>query len=271
MPRSPRWRRLTRFEGHLLNWYDTRTLAPLAPRYVSAVDSGNLAASLLTLAAGLRQIALQPEAPVDLPGLEEVTAQLHRAIIQSENLKVVELPEPRPLKEAVWNIRATLASSATDAQKVERLAGPLETLDAVTAEFDAAKRDFHDSEVAHWTRQLQRDISATIRPAPLDLDRLNHVAQRAITFADSMNFRLLYDEQRGLLSIGYRMADAEGPGRLDKRALRPARIRSAAGQLPRESRRATSPRHTGSGSAGRLLASAAHPLCSRGARRCSST
>ena len=30
-----------------------------------------------------------------------------------------------------------------------------------------------------------------------------------------MNFRLFYDAQRGLLAIGYRPADAEGPGRLD--------------------------------------------------------
>lgn len=40
---------LTRHRGHLLNWYDTRTLQPLSPRYVSTVDSGNLAASLLVL------------------------------------------------------------------------------------------------------------------------------------------------------------------------------------------------------------------------------
>ena len=40
---------LERFEGHLLNWYDTRTLAPLPPAYVSTVDSGNLAGALVTL------------------------------------------------------------------------------------------------------------------------------------------------------------------------------------------------------------------------------
>ena len=49
--------RLERVEGHLLNWYDTRTLAPLPPSYVSTVDSGNLAGALLTLSVGLRTIA----------------------------------------------------------------------------------------------------------------------------------------------------------------------------------------------------------------------
>ena len=38
--------KLPRSHGHLLNWYDTRTLQPLQPRFVSAVDSGNLVASL---------------------------------------------------------------------------------------------------------------------------------------------------------------------------------------------------------------------------------
>jgi len=52
---------LDRHRGHYFNWYDTRTLAPLAPRYVSTVDSGNLAASLMTVA---RACEAMPEARV---------------------------------------------------------------------------------------------------------------------------------------------------------------------------------------------------------------
>ena len=48
-----RMRGLQRYRGHFLNWYETRELHPLDPRYVSTVDSGNLAGSLLTLASGL--------------------------------------------------------------------------------------------------------------------------------------------------------------------------------------------------------------------------
>lgn len=45
--------KLEKWHGHLLNWYDTRSLAPLTPRYVSTVDSGNLCAALTALSAGL--------------------------------------------------------------------------------------------------------------------------------------------------------------------------------------------------------------------------
>ncbi len=49
------------YRGHFLNWYDTSNLNPLLPRYVSTVDSGNLAACLLALRQGLLTL---PEAGV---------------------------------------------------------------------------------------------------------------------------------------------------------------------------------------------------------------
>ena len=51
---------MERHRGHFFNWYDTETLQPLRPRYVSSVDSGNLAGQLLTLRAGLLALADTP-------------------------------------------------------------------------------------------------------------------------------------------------------------------------------------------------------------------
>ena len=51
---------LERDRGHFYNWYDTQTLQPLLPIYISSVDSGNLAGHLLTLASGLRELADEP-------------------------------------------------------------------------------------------------------------------------------------------------------------------------------------------------------------------
>ena len=52
--------RLERFRGHFLNWYDTRSLTPLLPRYVSTVDSGNLAACLRILGQACQQLRNAP-------------------------------------------------------------------------------------------------------------------------------------------------------------------------------------------------------------------
>ena len=51
--------RMERYQGHFYNWYDTLTLAPLPPRYVSSVDSGNLSGHLLTLSPGLAALVDQ--------------------------------------------------------------------------------------------------------------------------------------------------------------------------------------------------------------------
>jgi cyclic beta-1,2-glucan synthetase len=101
---------LERHEGHLLNWYETESLAPLNPRYVSTVDSGNLAGALLALAAGCRDLA---------------------------------------------------------------------------------------------------------RSNPELSESFTRVAARSETLANGMSFGFLYDKERGLFSIGYRLADIAGPGRLD--------------------------------------------------------
>jgi cyclic beta-1,2-glucan synthetase len=92
---------LERFEGHLLNWYDTLSLTPLKPAYISTVDSGNLAGALVTLSVALQRL------------------------------------------------------------------------------------------------------------------HLDDLAARAVAIFDGINFRFLYDPQRQLFTIGYRLADENGPGRRD--------------------------------------------------------
>jgi cyclic beta-1,2-glucan synthetase len=52
--------RLPKYRGHLMNWYNTRTLEPKPPFFVSSVDSGNLVASLWTLQQGCLDCLRQP-------------------------------------------------------------------------------------------------------------------------------------------------------------------------------------------------------------------
>ena len=51
---------LERLHGHFFNWYDTLSLRPLPPHYVSSVDSGNLAGHLLILRRGLLALIDEP-------------------------------------------------------------------------------------------------------------------------------------------------------------------------------------------------------------------
>ena len=101
--------RLEKHRGHLLNWYDTRTLAPLSPRYVSSVDSGNLAGHLVTLASVCKHWAEAPSVHLDagVDGLHDVVAVLAE--------ELASLPDDRralrPLRERLVERLAGFSSA----------------------------------------------------------------------------------------------------------------------------------------------------------------
>ena len=90
--------RLAKDHGHLYNWYDTRTLEADRPRFVSTVDSGNLAASFITLKGGCLELLNSPllnPALLDgyadhlgaLADLEVVSPKLARAFEKENGLQ----------------------------------------------------------------------------------------------------------------------------------------------------------------------------------------
>jgi cyclic beta-1,2-glucan synthetase len=91
--------RLDRHRGHFLNWIDTRTLEPLPPRYVSTVDSGNLAAALIALKQGC---LMQRSRPIwhweRWEGLLDTLRLLDHAF---ELLSTAEVSPDNPLREGV--------------------------------------------------------------------------------------------------------------------------------------------------------------------------
>ena len=64
--------RMERYRGHFFNWYNTRTLAPLHPRYVSMVDSGNLAANLLVLSSGCMELTRDESCPCECSAVSPI-------------------------------------------------------------------------------------------------------------------------------------------------------------------------------------------------------
>ena len=80
---------LEHYRGHLLNWYDTQTLTPLPPRYISTVDSGNLAACLIALRQGCLELTGAP-----LFGAQQWQALLVTLDILATILKQAEKNHP---------------------------------------------------------------------------------------------------------------------------------------------------------------------------------
>jgi cyclic beta-1,2-glucan synthetase len=87
---------LERHRGHFYNWYDTQTLKPLQPHYVSSVDSGNLAGHLLTLRQGLLALVDEKIAgPRLFAGLADAFA------LMADAAEDPDLPEIAEVKRAL--------------------------------------------------------------------------------------------------------------------------------------------------------------------------
>ena len=105
---------LERYRGHFYNWYDTRTLKPLSPLYVSSVDSGNLAGHLLTLRPGL--LALGDAAilaPRWLEGLRDTAGLLDDERVGKALQSALQSPPATPA--AARAFVEELAARAADA------------------------------------------------------------------------------------------------------------------------------------------------------------
>ncbi len=148
--------KLERYRGHFYNWYDTRTLQPLRPQYVSSVDSGNLAGGLLTLQAGLVELKDQPVLSANaFQGLQDTLQVL------AEHLPASPAPD---LAKKVKGLQETLHALT--------LNGPPQTLAAADSLLDEIHRtggglvaclpaDIDiDGELYYWARAFDQQSRA---------------------------------------------------------------------------------------------------------------
>ncbi|WP_083279909.1 glycoside hydrolase family 94 protein [Stenotrophomonas sp. LM091] len=227
--------KLPRHRGHFLNWYDTETLAPLPPRYVSTVDSGNLAGHLLTLRQGLLALVDAPVlAPHTFDGLADTLG-----VLEEERQR--HRPDDAHVGQALNHLRQRLASTRTDrprgtAQLLARLQELAGLADAVLAQWPAPPSP--EQGELHWPALfaaechaaraslagIPSDANAADEPAVPSLrqlaelpgtagaearariEQLQDLAHRAGQFS-LMEYGFLFYRTRNLLSIGYNVDD----------------------------------------------------------------
>ncbi len=152
---------LERHRGHFFNWYDTRSLQPLAPRYISSVDSGNLAGHLLTLQPGLLGLIDAPILnPRWLDGIGDTWQALDDAL-QADRDAGQRGVLPEPLQRFQRSLESAVQAPPT------RLSGACDCLLALTTSAEAAMRSAHvpvedEDAVAAWVQRLARHCRALL-------------------------------------------------------------------------------------------------------------
>lgn len=146
---------MERFRGHLLNWYDTRTLNPIEPRYVSSVDSGNLVATLLTLKAGLENHHLEPILNPELfNGLADtlrVALDVAREPVATAN----NSPTPSVPREVILRIERLLAECRPQFTTLSRTHRHLEHLAVTAGELGGSELVTGNPRISVWVRAFE--------------------------------------------------------------------------------------------------------------------
>ena len=196
--------RLEMREGHILNWYDTTTLKPLDPAYVSTVDSGNLAAYLWTL-----NRACQERCVAALGERSHGQAELHELAPYFELLE-----HPPAILTTEFTQRWT--PLAADLVRAKSLVDISQCVETAIPRLDALRRALPTSSESDDTLAAASEFLTDLRQRLFlavttckDLHRnLMDIGERAVALANGMNFRFLYDEERSLFSIGYNVGNA---------------------------------------------------------------
>ncbi|WP_213997709.1 glucoamylase family protein [Arsukibacterium sp.] len=212
--------RLSRYQGHFYNWYDTQSLLPLAPAYVSSVDSGNLAGHLLALANSLEDWQQQLLAPLTRQGLSDTLAlaqlslqhcntgllqnrQLHTSL---DTLAQLFNATSRPLPP--YHELIQLASDAMNFYQNTFYQNTCQLQAPATAEQQHSDNlQFYLQALLQTLQQHQQDNLASSAAQQSLQQRLATLATDARVAALSMNFTFLLNTERNLLSIGYAVAD----------------------------------------------------------------
>ena len=231
---------LERHQGHFYNWYDTQSLKPLLPMYISTVDSGNLVGHLLTLRPGLLAIPDQKILSARLfEGLNDTLSVLVDAAREADPVKLTRLQ-----KDLESACESPPASPAEARRSLDRLAGS-------AAEFANSLTADPESEAQWWAsafaRQCQDALDELTFLAPDALEEIPTLRQLANFAVDLLHihratsriaaienlarkcgefarvdYDFLFDDARHLLTIGYNA----GEHRQDPSSLRSARFGS---------------------------------------------
>lgn len=204
--------KLEKYEGHLLNWYHTQTLQPLHPKYVSSVDSGNLAGHLIALANTLEAWQVQVEQRIE-PNIKQA---LHdNLLLLDAAIMAAESPQTHYSHCRIEILNLLNLLEYTDSNTAYDLISVEKTLHQLLSLLPSQETS-SDRNINYWLQTTINRIEAAkqdkqiLSVAQGNLKtRCERIASSARSLALGMNFHFLFNQEKVLLSIGYSVDNDE--------------------------------------------------------------
>lgn len=160
--------KLERHKGHFYNWYDTQSLLVLPPRYISSVDSGNLAGHMLTLRLALLEL---PDQSICHPRLYEGLGTTLDIVIKSYSDKQMQHESEEQndnvantMFTAIQSIRATLHTAQPQhPSNIQQAVQYLVTLTHSTEALAASCQTIPDPHSQRWAEDLHQQCLTALQ------------------------------------------------------------------------------------------------------------
>ena len=158
------------YRGHFYNWYDTRRLVPLDPKYVSSVDSGNLAANLIVLGNGSREIIQEPFSGSRVfTGVGDAIHLLHEALEKIADTQRTHTVTRKQLANALDSFAALLdpvpAGAREWAARFLELRERAQTVADIAQALAQELGEPEDSELRTWAEAARASLESHARDA----------------------------------------------------------------------------------------------------------
>jgi cyclic beta-1,2-glucan synthetase len=156
------------FRGHFYNWYDTSDLHPLEPKYVSTVDSGNLAGHLLALGNSCREMMEKSSLGPDLlAGLQDTGQLLRETLIKIADTPRKHIVTRKQLGDAVDAMMASLDSIPVDSMdcaiRFEQWWAHAQTVADIAQALEQEHGDDPESELRTWAEAFRACVESHLR------------------------------------------------------------------------------------------------------------
>lgn len=192
--------KLAKWNGHLYNWYSTKTLEVLNPSYVSTVDSGNFLGHLIALKNGLLE---QLETPVFPECLLSEFRNILKLSCYDGKLKdsyptigdfIGEIAD-------IWeDLNGREAKPYENPRWSRELANGIEKIVNEAAGFKLKESSF--SEYPTLKELADRDN----KKAKLLIEKIDAICNKIDRIVENMDFTFLYNDKRMLFHIGYHVS-----------------------------------------------------------------
>jgi cellobiose phosphorylase len=235
---------LERYHGHFYNWYSNKLGEVLSPNYVSTVDSGNLAASLIVIQQALNQLPNKrwPD-PVFWQGLRDTIDMIDEMLkdlgetqnqeklyqILSRKLDGIQskFPGKIPTDLAGWfsslnmlhqptkdlqNVNLTFLQEEFEDLKYSEwkdwLSRPFIQVNNQLSEIEEYFSKNGQDYIASGMKNPEKNLLKFNSPFAAKLEKAQSIAEICRQLIEEMDFELLYNEERELFSIGFNVGHA---------------------------------------------------------------